>query len=64
MKIKHRSFTKDGSGSIKVIPETEEDLWHIFNLVREGDRLFASTTRKVQVWLRSWCESTRNASKV
>lgn len=50
MKIKHRSFTKDGSGSIKVTPESEEDLWHIFNLIRAGDRLFASTTRKVQVW--------------
>eukprot|EP00892_Ulva_mutabilis_P009042 jgi/Ulvmu1/650/UM010_0021.1 len=48
MKIKHRAFTKDGTGSIKLVPESEEDLWHVYNLIRAGDRLFASTTRKVQ----------------
>jgi protein pelota len=49
MKIQNRTFRKDGDGDIKLTPEHEEDLWHVFNLVREGDQLRASTTRKIQV---------------
>lgn len=49
MKVKQKSFTKNGTGSIKLTPESEEDLWHIYNLIRAGDRIYASTTRKVQV---------------
>lgn len=49
MKIQNKTFRKDGDGDIKLTPEHEEDLWHVFNLVRAGDKLRASTTRKVQV---------------
>ena len=49
MKVRNKTFRKDGDGDIKLTPEHEEDLWHVFNLVRAGDKLRASTTRKVQV---------------
>lgn len=32
-----------------LIPEEAEDMWHVYNLVREGDSLRASTIRKVTV---------------
>jgi stalled ribosome rescue protein Dom34 len=49
MKVQNKTFRKDGEGDIKLTPEHEEDLWHVFNLVREGDKIRASTTRKIQV---------------
>ena len=29
------------------IPEEEEDMWHVYNLLQEGDHIRASTMRKV-----------------
>ncbi len=34
------------SGSIRVQIETDEDLWHLYNVVEEGDLVTASTTRR------------------
>ena len=34
------------SNSIKVMPETDEDLWHLYNVVELGDSVRASTTRR------------------
>eukprot|EP00898_Chlorokybus_atmophyticus_P003546 jgi/Chlat1/4192/Chrsp27S08878 len=48
MKLVHRNIGKDGAGSIKMIPEQDEDLWHAYNLISEGDRVLATTFRKVQ----------------
>ncbi|KAJ9519807.1 hypothetical protein QJQ45_013499 [Haematococcus lacustris] len=47
MKLLNRSFTKDGEGHVKLVPEEAEDMWHAYNLIREGDRLTATTFRKV-----------------
>ncbi|GAB4814633.1 hypothetical protein N2152v2_001679 [Parachlorella kessleri] len=47
MKLLSRNFSKDGEGSVKMIPEEGEDLWHAYNLIREGDRVTATTFRKV-----------------
>ncbi|KAF8766872.1 Protein pelota like protein [Argiope bruennichi] len=47
MKLIHRAIEKDGSGSITLIPEESEDMWHAYNLVAEGDTLKCSTIRKV-----------------
>jgi protein pelota len=47
MKLVHQAFVRDGAGSVKLIPEESEDMWHAFNLVREGDRVSATTMRKV-----------------
>ena len=34
------------TNSIRVMPETDEDLWHLYNVVEEGDLVTASTTRR------------------
>ena len=47
MKLVHRSLEKDGAGSIHLVPEESEDMWHAFNLIQEGDAVRASTVRKV-----------------
>jgi len=47
MKLVHRSLEKDGAGSIVLVPEETEDMWHAFNLIQEGDAVRASTIRKV-----------------
>lgn len=33
-------------GSVRVMPETDEDLWHLFNVLETGDLVTASTTRR------------------
>ncbi|KAG6452717.1 protein pelota [Manduca sexta] len=48
MKLIFKSIEKDGCGSIGLIPEEPEDMWHAFNLIAEGDAVTASTVRKVQ----------------
>lgn len=39
---------KDGSGQVALIPEEDEDMWHAFNIIAEGDSLRSTTIRKVQ----------------
>mmetsp|Transcript_18425 Transcript_18425/g.52016 ORF Transcript_18425/g.52016 Transcript_18425/m.52016 type:complete len:376 (-) Transcript_18425:1195-2322(-) len=39
---------KDGSGTVTVIPNDAEDMWHVYNLLFEGDMLTAKSVRKVQ----------------
>jgi len=48
MKLVHREFEKNGSGSVTMVPEEGEDLWHVYNLVRAGDLVRCTTVRKVQ----------------
>ncbi|GAQ80708.1 eukaryotic release factor eRF1 domain1/Pelota-like [Klebsormidium nitens] len=50
MKIIHRDKDlRDGvGGSIKMVPEEAEDLWHAYNLILVGDQVTATTVRKVQ----------------
>lgn len=38
----------DGYGEITLVPEETEDLWHTYNLIAKGDRVLATTWRKVQ----------------
>ena len=47
MKLVHKSLERDGAGSIVLVPEETEDMWHAFNLIQEGDAVRASTIRKV-----------------
>lgn len=47
MKLVHRNLEKNASGSLTLIPEETEDMWHVFNLISEGDQVRASTIRKV-----------------
>lgn len=48
MKLIHKNIDKDGGGSVILLPEESEDMWHAYNLISEGDSVRASTIRKVQ----------------
>ena len=42
-----RILEKDvGNGNIRVMLEADEDVWHLFNVLEEGDLVTASTTRR------------------
>lgn len=43
------NLNKGGGGTITLEAEEDEDLWHLYNLVQEGDRVKARTTRKVKL---------------
>lgn len=47
MKLIHKNIEKGLGGSITLIPEETEDMWHVYNLIAEHDSLRASTFRKV-----------------
>ncbi len=50
MKLVHKEISekaKDSSGSVTLVPEETEDMWHIYNLIAVGDYIRASTIRKV-----------------
>ncbi|KAK8251491.1 translation factor pelota [Phyllosticta capitalensis] len=38
---------RTGAGSVTLLPEEPEDMWHAFNLIRPGDKLYAEAIRKV-----------------
>lgn len=48
MKRIHKEIDKDGRGKMVLLPDEGEDMWHTYNILMEGDRLRASTIRKVQ----------------
>jgi len=36
-------------GFVKVVPESLDDLWHLYNLIYSGDTVYARTTREVKI---------------
>lgn len=38
----------DVDRSMGLVPDEGEDMWHTYNIIAEGDRLRATTIRKVQ----------------
>jgi protein pelota len=36
-------------GFVKVVPETLDDFWHLYNVIYKGDKVYAGTTREVKV---------------
>ncbi|CAL1544486.1 unnamed protein product [Lymnaea stagnalis] len=48
MKLTHRNIDKSNSGSVTLVPEEPEDMWHTYNLVSVGDTIKSTTIRKVQ----------------
>ncbi|KAF9509489.1 hypothetical protein BS47DRAFT_1373494 [Hydnum rufescens UP504] len=38
----------DGWGHVTLRPEDDEDMWHIYNLIQEGDEVYAPAIRRVQ----------------
>uniref|UniRef100_A0AC34Q5B5 Protein pelota homolog n=1 Tax=Panagrolaimus sp. JU765 TaxID=591449 RepID=A0AC34Q5B5_9BILA len=43
----YRHVERDGSGVVKLMCEEAEDMWHIYNLIRVGDKVRSKTLRKV-----------------
>jgi protein pelota len=35
-------------GFVKVVPETLDDLWHLYNIIYENDEVYAYTTREIK----------------
>ncbi|XP_017483161.1 PREDICTED: protein pelota [Rhagoletis zephyria] len=48
MRLVNRNFDKGAQGSVTLIPEEPEDMWHTYNLIAEGDQVRSTTIRKVQ----------------
>ncbi|XP_037816849.1 protein pelota [Lucilia sericata] len=48
MKLVSKNMDKGGQGSVILIPEESEDMWHAYNLISEGDSVRSTTIRKVQ----------------
>merc|ERR1719189_2852875 len=61
MKLVHKSLERDGAGSIALVPEEAEDMWHAFNLIQKEDAVRASTVRKV---VNESATGSRSADKV
>ncbi|XP_011199247.1 protein pelota [Bactrocera dorsalis] len=48
MRLVSRNFDKGAQGSVTLIAEEPEDMWHTYNLIAEGDQVRSTTIRKVQ----------------
>ncbi|TBU32844.1 pelota [Dichomitus squalens] len=48
MKLIGKRIEKDGSGRVTVRPEDDEDMWHLYNIIQEGDRVRAAGMRRIQ----------------
>jgi len=48
MKILKKEIIKDQSGRIELQPEEDEDMWHLYNIIRPGDSIKTTTIRKVK----------------
>ena len=35
-------------GFAKVVPETFDDFWHLYNVIYKGDQVYARTTREIK----------------
>lgn len=52
MKLVSRDVSgKDGAGTVVLRPEEPEDMWHVYNLIGEGDLVRTTTFRKVGAWV-------------
>ncbi|GAA5857232.1 hypothetical protein JCM8547_009388 [Rhodosporidiobolus lusitaniae] len=47
MLLKRKHIDRDGSGSVTLTPQDDEDMWHAYNLIQEGDELRGSAVRRV-----------------
>ncbi|XP_074573003.1 protein PELOTA 1 [Curcuma longa] len=47
MKLVHRDLVRRGPGCVKIVPEEDDDMWHVYNLICIGDSVQAVTVRKV-----------------
>ncbi|KAF8914014.1 eRF1 domain 1-domain-containing protein [Gymnopilus junonius] len=48
MKLISKNIDKHGTGHITLRPEDDEDMWHLYNLIQNGDLVRAPAIRRVQ----------------
>jgi protein pelota len=49
MKLKKKQISeKYGAGSVVLLAEEPEDMWHVYNLIHVGDSVKTTTIRKVR----------------
>ncbi|KAI8330204.1 hypothetical protein BC941DRAFT_496760 [Chlamydoabsidia padenii] len=48
MKLVSKAIDKDQSGSVTLLPEELEDMWHVYNLISKDDMIKATTIRRLQ----------------
>jgi len=36
-------------GFVKVLPQSLDDLWHLYNIIYQGDQVYAKTTREIKI---------------
>ncbi|KAI8982685.1 pelota-like protein [Pilobolus umbonatus] len=48
MKLISKNLEKDTSGSVTLLPEELEDMWHVYNLISKEDMIKATTIRRIQ----------------
>lgn len=49
MRILKKYVHANKPGYVVLIPNDEEDLWHIYNLILKGDKVRTSTSRKISI---------------
>jgi protein pelota len=42
-------YTRFKKGIAKVVPQSLDDLWHLYNIIYPGDQVYAQTTREVKI---------------
>lgn len=47
MKLIHKDLDKKNAGSVTLVAEESEDMWHAYNLISPGDYVRSSTIRRV-----------------
>ncbi|GAA5831835.1 hypothetical protein JCM11251_003903 [Rhodosporidiobolus azoricus] len=47
MLLVQKYIDRDGSGSVTLRPQDDEDMWHAYNLIQKGDQLKGSAVRRV-----------------
>jgi protein pelota len=62
MKATKRQIERDGSGSVTLIPEEPEDMWHAYNLIRPNDLLRATAMRRVVTESLTGASTSKNVS--
>ncbi|MBC7131468.1 mRNA surveillance protein Pelota, partial [Candidatus Bathyarchaeota archaeon] len=45
MKILEMNLKK---GFVKLVPENVDDLWHLYNIIYQGDEVYAYTKREIR----------------
>ncbi|KAJ6485178.1 eRF1 domain 1-domain-containing protein [Mycena vitilis] len=48
MKLVNKHIDKHGTGHVTLRPEDDEDMWHLYNLIQDGDSVRAPAIRRVQ----------------